>query len=137
MAIQAYSLSKEGYKQLRPHFRVREFRCRDGSDPVFVDDELVALLQQIRQHFGTPLTITSGYRTPAHNKACGGAAYSQHLYGRAADFKIAGIAPDTVAAYAETLLPNRGGIGVYPPKAGRPNGWVHIDTRPEKSRWRG
>ena len=137
MAIQAYSLSKEGYKQLRPHFRVREFRCRDGSDPVFVDDELVALLQQIRQHFSNPLTITSGYRTPAHNKACGGAAYSQHLYGRAADFKIAGVGPDTVAAYAETLLPGRGGIGVYPPKAGRPNGWVHIDTRPEKSRWRG
>ena len=137
MAIQAYSLSKEGYKQLRPHFRVREFRCRDGSDPVFVDDELVALLQQIRQHFGTPLTITSGYRTPAHNKACGGAAYSQHLYGRAADFKIAGVGPDTVAAYAETLLPDRGGIGVYPPKTGRAEGWVHIDTRPEKSRWRG
>lgn len=137
MAIQAYSLSKEGYKQLRPHFRVREFRCRDGSDPVFVDDELVALLQQIRQHFGTPLTITSAYRTPAHNKACGGAAYSQHLYGRAADFKIAGVGPDTVAAYAETLLPGRGGIGVYPPKTGRAEGWVHIDTRASKSRWRG
>lgn len=137
MAIQAYSLSKEGYKQLSPHFRVREFRCRDGSDPIFVDDTLVALLQQIRQHFGKPLTITSAYRTPTHNKACGGAAYSQHLYGRAADFKIAGVGPDTVAAYAETLLPDRGGIGVYPPKTGRAEGWVHIDTRASKSRWRG
>ena len=137
MAIQAYSLSKEGYKQLSPHFRVREFRCRDGSDPIFVDDALVSILQKIREHFGKPLTITSAYRTPAHNKTSGGAAYSQHLYGRAADFKVAGIAPDVVAAYAEQLLPDRGGIGVYPPKAGRPNGWVHIDTRPEKSRWRG
>ena len=137
MAIQAYSLSKEGYKQLSANFRVREFRCRDGSDPIFVDDELVVLLQQIREHFGKALTITSGYRTPGHNKSCGGAAYSQHLYGRAADFKIAGVGPDTVAAYTETLLPGRGGIGVYPPKAGRATGWVHIDTRPEKSRWRG
>ena len=137
MAIQAYSLSKEGYKQLTPNFRVREFRCKDGSDPIFVDEELVALLQQIRQHFGKPMIITSGYRTPAHNKACGGTAYSQHLYGRAADFKIAGVGPDTVAAYAETLLPGRGGIGVYPPKAGRAEGWVHIDTRASKSRWRG
>ncbi len=137
MAIQVYSLSKEGYKQLTPNFRVREFRCKDGSDPIFVDGELVSILQKIREHFGKPLTITSGYRTPAHNKACGGAAYSQHLYGRAADFKIAGIAPDVVAAYAETLLPNRGGIGVYPPKAGRATGWVHIDTRASKSRWRG
>lgn len=97
MAIQVYSLSKEGYKQLTPNFRVREFRCRDGSDPIFVDDALVSILQKIREHFGKPLTITSGYRTPAHNKACGGAAYSQHLYGRAADFKIAGVGPDTVA----------------------------------------
>lgn len=46
MALQAYSLSKEGYKQLRPHFRVREFRCRDGSDPVFVDDELVSMVEE-------------------------------------------------------------------------------------------
>lgn len=137
MAIQAYSLSKEGYKQLSPHFRVREFRCRDGSDPIFVDDALVSILQKIREHFGKALIITSGYRTPAHNKASGGAAYSQHLYGRAADFKVAGVGPDTVAAYAETLLPDRGGIGVYPPKAGRAEGWVHIDTRASKSRWRG
>ena len=137
MAIQAYSLSKEGYKQLTPNFRVREFRCRDGSDPIFVDDALVSILQKIREHFGKPLTITSAYRTPAHNKTSGGAAYSQHLYGRAADFKVAGIAPDVVAAYAEQLLPDRGGIGVYPPKAGRAEGWVHIDTRASKSRWRG
>lgn len=136
MAIHAYSLSKEGYKQLTPNFRVREFRCKDGSDPIFLDGELVSILQKIREHFGKALIITSGYRTPAHNKASGGAAYSQHLYGRAADFKVAGVGPDTVAAYAETLLPDRGGIGVYPPKAGRAEGWVHIDTRASKSRWR-
>lgn len=137
MSICAYSRAKNGADKLSPNFRVREFACKDGSDPIFVDEELVSILQKIREHFGKALIITSGYRTPAHNKTCGGAAYSQHLYGRAADFKIAGVGPDTVAAYAEQLLPGRGGIGVYPPKAGRATGWVHIDTRPEKSRWRG
>ena len=41
------------------------------------------------------------------------------------------------AAYAETLLPNRGGIGRYPKEghADRTHGWVHIDTRTAKSRW--
>lgn len=137
MSICVYSRAKSGEDKLSPNFRVREFACKDGTDPVFVDEELVALLQKIRDHFGKALTITSAYRTPAHNKACGGAAYSQHLYGRAADFKVAGVAPDAVAAYAENLLPDRGGIGIYPPKAGRATGWVHIDTRIEKSRWRG
>ena len=36
MAIQAYSLSKEGYKQLTPNFRVREFRCRDGLSLIHI-----------------------------------------------------------------------------------------------------
>ena len=33
MAIQAYSLSKEGYKQLSANFRVREFRCQTAATP--------------------------------------------------------------------------------------------------------
>ena len=44
----------------------------------------------------------------------------------------------TVAAYAETLLPARGGIGRYRKDAKHPTrktGWVHIDTRANKSRW--
>lgn len=44
---------------------------------------------------------------------------------------------EQIAAYAETLLPNRGGIGRYPKEghADRTHGWVHIDTRAAKSRW--
>ena len=48
-----------------------------------------------------------------------------------------GVAVETVAAYAETLLKDTGGIGRYPVKNGRPAGWVHIDTRAVKSRWVG
>ena len=130
MSIKAYSKAKDGNKALSKNFKVREFACSDGSDPLFVDSELVAILQKIRSHFGKPVKINSAYRTPGRNKAVGGTAYSQHLYGRAADIQINGVSPEKIAAYAETLLKNRGGIGIY-------GSFVHIDTRPTKSRWRG
>ena len=85
MALQAYSLARDGSTALSPHFCVREFRCKDGSDPVFIDTALAELLERIREHFGKPVTITSAYRTPAHNAKAGGAKFSQHMYGRAAD----------------------------------------------------
>lgn len=140
MAIKQYSLAKDGARQLAPAFKVREFRCRDGSDTIMVDEALTVLLQAIREHFNKPITITSGYRTAAHNAAVGGAKSSQHLLGRAADFYVEGVPVATVAAYAETLLPGRGGIGRYPKDAKHPKrvtGWVHIDTRTNKSRWKG
>lgn len=58
--------------------------------------------------------------------------YSQHLYGKAADIWIAGVSVDTLAAYVETLLPNRGGIGRY-----YNDNFVHVDVRTAKSRWKG
>ena len=128
MPIVAYSLTKNGTVYLSKNFRVREFRCQDGTDPIFVDLELVDILQKVRDHFGKAVTITSAFRTASHNKSVNGAAYSQHLYGRAADIKVSGVSPKDVAAYLETLLPNRGGIGVY-------STWVHVDTRPVKARW--
>ena len=137
MALQAYSLARDGSTALSAHFCVREFRCRDGSDPVFVDAALVELLERIREHFGKAVTITSAYRTPAHNAKAGGAKFSQHLYGRAADIRVQGVSVEDLAAYAERLLPDWGGIGRYPVKAGRAAGWVHLDTRAEKARWRG
>ena len=137
MSIEAYSTLKNGNTRLSEHFEVREFRCRDGSDPVFVDSELVRVLQNIRDHFGKPVVITSAYRTAVHNKAVGGAAYSQHCYGRAADIRVAGVTVERLAAYAEKLLPDTGGIGRYPVRSGRPTGWVHVDVRTVKSRWTG
>lgn len=130
MTIKAYSKAKDGYKKLSTNFKVKEFACTDGTDPIFIDSELVTVLQNIRTHFGKAVTITSAYRTPTKNKAVGGTAYSQHLYGKAADIKIKGVAPGTVAAYAEKLLPNKGGIGTY-------NTFTHIDVRSTKARWRG
>ena len=130
MTIKAYSKSKDGDKKVSTNFRVREFACTDGTDPIFISSELVTILQKIRTHFGKAVTITSAYRTPTRNKSVGGTTYSQHLYGTAADIKVSGISPKKVASYAETLLPNSGGIGIY-------DTFTHIDVRATKSRWKG
>lgn len=135
--IRQYSFAKNGDRRLAPDFKVRELRCRDGSDTVMVDETLTVVLQCIREHFGKPVTITSGYRTAAHNAAVGGAKSSQHLLGRAADIRVQGVSVEEVAAYAESLMPDWGGVGRYPVKAGRATGWVHVDTRADKARWRG
>lgn len=128
--IKAYSKAKNGNTKLSANFKVREFACNDGSDPIFISSELVEVLQKIRDHFGKPVNINSGFRTASYNKKVGGATYSQHLYGTAADIRISGVSPKNIAAYAETLLPNKGGIGIY-------KDFVHIDVREVKSRWNG
>ena len=129
-------MSRDSTRQLSPNFKMREFACK-GSDVVLLDDELVVLLQCIREHFGKPVYITSGYRTAAHNAKVGGSKSSQHLLGKAADIQVADTTVEAVAAYAESLMPDWGGVGRYPVKAGRAKGWVHVDTRPNKSRWVG
>lgn len=51
MSIREYSMTRDSTRQLSPSFKVREFACK-GSDTVLIDDELVVLLQCIREHFG-------------------------------------------------------------------------------------
>lgn len=128
IVIHAYSKEKDGDKKLSENFKVKEFASTDGADPIFIAPQLIMVLQSIRTHFNRAVTINSGYRTHERNKAVDGAKYSQHLYGIAADIVVSGIAPKDVADYAETLLPNTGGIGRY-------STFTHIDVRKEKSRW--
>ena len=125
-----YSLKEDGEKNLSENFKVKEFRCKDGSDKILISGELVEILQKIRSHFGKAVNINSAYRTPSYNKKIGGATNSQHMYGTAADIRINGITPKAVADYAETLLLGTGGIGRY-------NTFTHVDVRDKKARWNG
>ena len=126
--VKVYSKAKDGNTKLSANFKVKEFACLDGTDTIFVSDELVKILQKVRNHFGKAVVINSAYRTEAHNKKVGGSANSQHKYGMAADIRINGVSPKTIATYLNTLMPNSGGIGVY-------SSFVHIEVRAKKSRW--
>lgn len=128
MGVKTYSRKADGGKALTANLNVEEFACNDGSDMILISQELTALLQKIRDHFGEPMEICSGYRTPAYNKKIGGAEKSQHLLGMAADIAIAGVSPLEIAQYAEFLQPASGGIGVY-------QTFTHVDVRAGRARW--
>ena len=50
----------------------------------------------------------------------------------AADISVSGQKPETVAAFARTLMPDWGGVGIYAKK-----GFTHIDVREKRSDWTG
>lgn len=129
--VKNYSLKKDGAKYLSDNFKVSEFRSKDGVDTVLVDDSLVELLQAIRDRFGKPVIINSGYRTPAHDKKVGGSGSGYHTKGMAADISVTGVRSLTVAAYAQTLLGGTGGVECAAYASG---GYVHVDVRGGK--WR-
>lgn len=127
--VKTYSMKKEGSKKLSENFTVSEFACKDGSDKILIDTELVEFLQKIRNHFGKPIIITSAYRNDAHNRKIGGVSNSQHCKGTAADICISTVEPAEIAKYAEYIMPNKGGIGQY-------SNFVHVDVRANRSRWK-
>ena len=57
-------------------------------------DLAVKILQPIRDFYGKPVKVTSGYRSKALNIAVGGSQTSQHSHGEAADIQIEGISVD-------------------------------------------
>ena len=85
MAVKTYSLRNDGNKQLSDNFKVKEFRCKDGSDEILISTELVAVLEKLRAKLNCSININSGYRTKSHNKAIGGSSTSKHCKGLAAD----------------------------------------------------
>ena len=117
------------------NFQYKEFDCHGSGccSTTIIDEKLVAYVQQIRDHFGKPVTITSPYRCETHNKRVGGATKSYHMQGKAADIVVQGVSSREVAKYAESI--GILGIGLYETSA---DGYfTHIDTRTTKSFWYG
>lgn len=89
------------------YFRREEFRCpcsRCGGFPKEPDGKLVRLADQVREHFGAPMTISSGVRCQAHNDELKGSAKnSYHVRGKAIDFTVRGYTAAQVLAYVNTL----------------------------------
>lgn len=112
--------------RISKNFHLREFETRSTKE-VKLDSELLDKLQKLRDHFGRPCIVTSGYRNKQDNDRVGGSVQSQHMQGKAADIRIQVISHQNV--YNQALKMGFGGIGIY-------NDHVHVDVRSHgPSRW--
>lgn len=125
--IKCYIMDTDANDNVGKHFKVKEFACKDGSQVVFIDDYLVSILDILRSQVKKPVYITSGYRTPTRNRIIGGAKYSYHMRGMAADIRVEGMTAKEIANKLNKIIPEECGIIVY-------DTWVHIDTRTKKYR---
>ena len=72
------------------NFKIQEFVCHCGCQmPAEARQNIEALvtnvLDPLRDEYGKPIYVNSGYRCEKHNEAVGGVPRSQHLVGQAAD----------------------------------------------------
>jgi uncharacterized protein YcbK (DUF882 family) len=122
----------EQYVQLCQLLRDTHANSTVQMDVVLLN--VLAGIQAFYRAYGwnEPITITSGFRTLATNKALrgeGAALNSMHLYAKAADITLPGIPVWHLGQVKQYL--HAGGVGFYPSRH-----FVHVDTGASRS-WNG
>lgn len=126
--VKTYSKSKDSNLKLSENFSVKEFACKDGSDTIKIDLDLIPLIQRFRNYVETGVYFNSAYRTPSYNKKVGGATNSYHVKGQALDIPFLNsykylTSREKMCAFFNTLGVK--GIIIYPT-------FIHVDTRTTK-----
>lgn len=124
---------------LTPHFTLAELTATSqpfDNTPTGIEldnlKRLASVLEQVRSLAGAPITVTSGYRSLAVNKAVKGSSTSAHVKGLAADIRakgmtsrqLANLIKDSDIQFDQLILE-------YPKKSGS---WVHIGLSTNKPR---
>lgn len=126
--------------KLSPHFTLGELTRsstaeRLGLDNTPTPEALRALqttaemLERIRTMLGRPIIVTSAYRSPAVNRAVGGATSSDHMAGQAADIVVPAFGTPHLVASALAPLVSVLGIGQLILEGVKGKQWVHVSTR--------
>lgn len=105
----------------------------DNTPSTEIEKNLTVLIERcldpIREAFGGPIMVTSGYRCPQLNAACGGSPTSEHKTGFAADIDTSDNTRlwevITSGEFKWTQL-----INEYPDENGEPS-WIHISYNPD------
>jgi hypothetical protein len=88
------------------HFKKSEFACKCGGKycngyPVDINHTLIRVAERAREHFGMPITVSSGIRCKTHNANVGGVSNSRHKLGKAMDFSVQGVTATKVLAWVK------------------------------------
>lgn len=130
--------------QLAPHFALAELTKSSTAERLGLDNtpppevlpaltRTAEMLERIRSTLGVPVTVTSGYRAWAVNKAVGGVTTSDHAQGRAADIVAPRYGTPLQIARALAPLLDVLGIGQLIYERFGSTSWVHVSTRvPDK-----
>ncbi len=104
------------------NFTADEFRCRCGCGRADMDSYFMARLQGVRDTYGRPMPINSGFRCPEYDRAIGGAGV--HPKGHAGDIAVSG--EGVYHLQRAAYLAGMRGIGVkqHGPHASR---FMHLD----------
>ena len=126
--------------QLTKNFHLSEFLISQTASRLRIDNtptELVIknlkllsekVLQPIRDYYQKPVIISSGYRSPAVNRAVGGSTRSQHQFGQAADFTIPSVDNWDLANWIwKNLNYDQLILEFY---TGGNSGWIHVGYSP-------
>lgn len=122
------------------YFTLEEFACKckdkrcPGKEPQLqgnIQSTLLQALNRVREEFKKPITITSGFRCEAHNKAIGGAPGSQHRLGTAADIRPSSGDVKELERLYQLCLNEKAFTGVGD---GRDKSFIHVDCRTSKGR---
>jgi zinc D-Ala-D-Ala carboxypeptidase len=106
-----------------PNFFAKEFACQHcGADGV--KESLIKKLQAMRNEYGKPMRITSGYRCPQHPIEAKKAAPGAHALGLAADIGVEGAEAHRILALA--FKHGFTGVGVQQKGSSR---FIHVDIR--------
>lgn len=107
---------------LYPNFKESEFRC-SHCGAVDMDPAFLAKLQVLRNAYGKPMPVNSGYRCPLHPNEASKAKPGAHTSGKAADISVQGSDAHQLLrlAFAHGFT----GIGVNQKGGGQ---FIHLDT---------
>lgn len=106
------------------YFTEEEMRCK-GTGECNMDEEFMRKLIRLREDYGKPMIVSSGYRDISYNTVIGGARNSAHIYGKAVDILCHSNNAFTLTRLA--MMHGFTGIGVSQ-RGPVEKRFIHIDT---------